>query len=62
MNSAHLCSLAGRYDNPLPPRYLAPIDSLKITAQSPYFGSGHGGLGTEQESSVDSVSHVAHVI
>jgi hypothetical protein len=27
------CSLAGRYDNPIPPRCLAPIDSLKIPAQ-----------------------------
>ncbi len=26
MNSARLCSLAGRYDNPIPPRSLAPID------------------------------------
>jgi hypothetical protein len=33
INSAGLCSLAGRYDNPLPPRFLAPIDSLKIPAQ-----------------------------
>ncbi len=34
MNSASLCtcSLAGRYDNPLPPRFLAPIDSFKIPA------------------------------
>jgi hypothetical protein len=30
MNSASLCSLAGRYDNPLPPRFLAPIDCLKF--------------------------------
>jgi hypothetical protein len=30
MNSASLCSLAGRYDNPIPPRFLAPIDCLKI--------------------------------
>ncbi len=30
MNSASLSSLAGRYDNPLPPRFLAPIDSLKF--------------------------------
>ncbi len=30
MNSASLCSLAGRYDNPIPFRFLAPIDSLKI--------------------------------
>jgi hypothetical protein len=30
-----VCSLAGRYDNPLPPRFLATIDSLKIPAQNP---------------------------
>ncbi len=28
MNSASLCSLAGRYDNPIPPQFLAPIDFL----------------------------------
>jgi hypothetical protein len=33
MNSTNLCSLAGRYDNPFPPRCLAPIDSLKIPTQ-----------------------------
>ncbi len=32
MNSGSLCSLAGRYDNPIPPRFLAPIDFLKIPA------------------------------
>jgi hypothetical protein len=32
MNSASLCSLAGRYDNPITPRFLAPIDCLKIPA------------------------------
>ncbi len=32
MNSASLCSLAGRYDSPIPPRFLAPIDFLKIPA------------------------------
>jgi hypothetical protein len=32
MNSASLCSLAGRYDNPIPPQFLAPIDFLKIPA------------------------------
>ncbi len=31
-NSARLCSLAGRYDNPIPTRFLAPIDCLKIPA------------------------------
>jgi hypothetical protein len=32
MNSASLCSLAGLYENPILPRYLAPIDFLKIPA------------------------------
>jgi hypothetical protein len=32
MNSANLCTLAGRYDNPIPPRFLAPIGFLKIPA------------------------------
>jgi hypothetical protein len=38
MNSASLCSLAGRSDNPIPPRFLAPIDSLK----SPALAGRHG--------------------
>ncbi len=33
MNSASLSSLAGRYDNPIPNRFLASIDFLKIPAQ-----------------------------
>jgi hypothetical protein len=33
MNFASLRSLAGRYDNPIPTRCLAPIDCLKIPAQ-----------------------------
>ena len=33
MNSASLCSLADRYDNPIPTRFLAPIGCLKIPAQ-----------------------------
>jgi hypothetical protein len=33
MNSASQCSLAGRYDNTIPARFLAPIDFLKIPAQ-----------------------------
>ncbi len=32
-NSVRQCSLAGRYDNPIPTRFLAPIDCLKIPAQ-----------------------------
>ncbi len=34
MNSASLCSLAGRYDSPIPARFLAPIDFFKIPAQA----------------------------
>ncbi len=30
---ASLCSLAGRYDNPVPIRFLAPTDWSKIPAQ-----------------------------
>jgi hypothetical protein len=33
INSAGLCSLADRYDNRIPTRFLAPIDCLKIPAQ-----------------------------
>ena len=32
IDSASLRSQAGRYDNPIPTRFLAPIDSLKIPA------------------------------
>jgi hypothetical protein len=32
-NSASLCRPGGRYDNPIPSRFLAPIDCLKIPAQ-----------------------------
>ncbi len=34
INSASLCSLAVRYVNPIPTRFLAPIDCLKIPALS----------------------------
>jgi hypothetical protein len=30
VSSADLCSLAGRYDNPIPIRFLAPIDCIKF--------------------------------
>ena len=36
MNSASLCSLVDRYNNPIPSRFLALVDSFKIT-RSPYF-------------------------
>ncbi len=32
MKSASISSLAGLYDNPIPTRFLAPIDCLKIPA------------------------------
>ncbi len=38
INSASLCSLAGRYDNPIPSRCLAPIEFLQIPAQATYAG------------------------
>ena len=41
-NSARLCSLAGRYDNPIPTRFLAPIDFLKI----PALATQSGGIGS----------------
>ncbi len=31
--SANLCGLAGPYDNPIPTRFLAPIDCSTIPAQ-----------------------------
>ncbi len=49
INSASLCSPAGRYDNPIPTRFLAPIECLKIPAQVKYsiimsqIGKGKGG-------------------
>ncbi len=49
MNSAILCSLAGRYDNPIPPQFLAPIDSLKIPALAPRPTSIHSFLGTPRD-------------
>jgi hypothetical protein len=33
IDSVSLWSLAGRYDNPIPARFLAPIDCSKIPAQ-----------------------------
>jgi hypothetical protein len=32
IDSASLCSLAGRYNNPIPTRILAPMDCYKIPA------------------------------
>jgi hypothetical protein len=34
INSTSLCSLAGRYDNPVPSRFLAPIECLIIPTLS----------------------------
>jgi hypothetical protein len=51
-NSASLCSLAGRYDNPIPTQCLAPTDFLKIPALDGTeleFLKNLWGLGTEEE-------------
>ena len=55
MNSTSLCSLAGRYDNPIPPRFLAPIDSLKIPAGTLLLGIDSSG-GIEVDSSCMKIS------
>jgi hypothetical protein len=34
IDSASPCSLAGRYNNPIPTRFLAPIDCSKIPTQT----------------------------
>ncbi len=44
INSASLCSLVGRYDNPIPTWFPAPIDSLKIPAQYSMFERQHVSL------------------
>jgi hypothetical protein len=36
INSASLCSLVGRYDNPIPTRFQAPLDCLQIQALGLY--------------------------
>jgi hypothetical protein len=46
-NCARLCSLAGRYNNPIPTRFLAPIDSLKIPAQTELVFVNVYGLGID---------------
>ncbi len=47
INSASLISLAGRDDNPIPTRFLAPIDCLQIPALE--FLKSLRGLGTEEK-------------
>ncbi len=47
MNSASLWSLAGRYDNPIPTRFLAPIDCLTIPGQ----------VRRDSEAAIDEASH-----
>ncbi len=37
IDSVSLCGLAGRYDNPIPTRFLAPIDCYKIPALVSHF-------------------------
>jgi hypothetical protein len=56
MNSASLCSLAGRYDDSIPPRFLAPIDSLKIPAPE----KGKDGRKREMEEENKNLVPLAH--
>ncbi len=41
INFTSLCSLAGRYDNPIPTRFLALIDCLKIPELIPKIRNKH---------------------
>jgi hypothetical protein len=41
INSASLCSLAGRYDNYIPTRFQVPIDCLKIPALNQSYVARH---------------------
>ncbi len=45
IDSASLSSLAGRYDNPISTRFLAPTDCSKIPALLLALGGGGGGGG-----------------
>ncbi len=49
IDSTSLCSLAGRYDNPIPNRFLAPIDCSNIPAQV----NGEGSRVTQAKSNRD---------
>ncbi len=44
MNSASLCSLAGRYDNPIPTRCPALIDFFKNSSSSRHQHINYGGV------------------
>ncbi len=39
IHSASLCGLADQYDNPIPTRFLAAIDCLKIPAQTEWWAT-----------------------
>ncbi len=53
IKSASPCSLVGRYDNPIPTRFLVPIDFLKIPAQSRKLKSRYGAKNRFQEPSLE---------
>jgi hypothetical protein len=51
-----VCSRAGRYDNPIPPQFLAPIDFLKIPALASLaaYSACRGGSFSQKIESVNS--------
>ncbi len=49
INSASLCSLAARYDNPITTRFLAPMDCLKIEQERRLEGQQFTKLGIKYE-------------
>ncbi len=71
MNSASLCSLAGRYDNPNPTRSLSPIGRLKIPAWRwvrlvdvyPFLGEGESPVVASFVLSwINFLSHLLHLV
>ncbi len=50
--SASLCSLTGRYDNPIPTRFLSPLDRYKIPAQLVKDGDNDSNSSMQQSSNI----------
>jgi hypothetical protein len=60
MNSTSLCSLAGRYGNLIPTRFLAPIDCLKFQLSSLSYLRLI--LGDPRQALAESRLHLRHVV
>jgi hypothetical protein len=61
-NSARLGSLAGQSDNPIPARFLAPIDCLKITAQKYSWNQQGNDIGDGERGCATAIVPNAHTL